>query len=64
MEGRKPSKPILLGIAVTHVAVTAVTWRDLHYRQPYQVRGTKRFWQVVSGLNTGGSLMYYLVGRK
>lgn len=64
MDGRKAGKPVLAGILVAHVAVTAITWRDLSYRQPEQVRGTKRFWQVASGVNTLGSLAYYLVGRK
>ena len=62
--GRKAGLPVLAGILAAHVAVTAITWRDLRDRQPEQVRGTKRFWKVASGANTIGSLAYYLVGRK
>jgi hypothetical protein len=65
VEGQQRSgKRVLAGIVVAHVVVTAVTWRDLRRRAPEQVRGSKRFWRVVSGANTIGSGAYYLVGRK
>lgn len=56
-------KPLAL-IIPAHVAVTAFTWRDLRNREPGQVRGSKRFWRLVSGANTLGSLFYFTLGRK
>lgn len=47
-----------------HAAVTAITWRDLATRAPEQVRGSKRFWRMTSGVNTLGSLLYFTVGRR
>jgi hypothetical protein len=51
-------------IIPAHIAVTAFTWRDLRNRAPEQVRGSKHFWQVASGANTLGSLLYFALGRK
>jgi len=56
-------KPLAVAIPA-HIVVTAFTWRDLRRRTPEQVRGSKRFWQVVSGANTLGSLLYFALGRK
>jgi hypothetical protein len=60
----KPSRPVLAAIAVTHVAVTALTWRDLRSRTPGQVRGNKEVWRTVSALNTLGSAGYWLFARR
>ena len=45
-------------------AVTAFTWRDLATREPEQVRGSKRFWRMASGVNTLGTLLYFAAGRR
>jgi hypothetical protein len=61
---RKPNKLVLAVIAVAHIGVTTLTWRDLRHRQPDQVRGSKKLWQAASGINTTGSVAYWLFGRR
>lgn len=60
----KPDKRILATIAVVHVAAAGLTWRDLRTRPASQVRGDKRIWRMASGLNTLGSVAYWLFGRR
>ncbi len=52
----------LIGLA--HAAITALTWRDLRRRPDGEVRGRKNLWRAASTLNTGGSVAYWLFGRK
>jgi hypothetical protein len=61
---RKPNKYVLAGLAVVHVIVVTLTWRDIGSRTPDQVRGNKRFWQVFSALNMGNAALYWLFGRR
>jgi uncharacterized membrane protein YidH (DUF202 family) len=61
---RKPNKAVLAALAVAHVAVTALTWRDLRRRPAGQVRGNKTFWRMASTLNMGNSAVYWLFGRR
>ncbi len=63
-EPGKASKPALAAVAVVHVAVTVLTWRDLRSRTTGQVRGSKRIWRTASALNTLGSVAYWLLGRR
>jgi hypothetical protein len=60
---RKPNKYVLAGLAVLHVVVVALTWRDIRGRSGDQIRGNKKFWRVFSALNTGNAALYWLVGR-
>ena len=61
---RKPNKVVLAVIAVVHVTVTALTWRDLRKRSATDVRGNKKVWRVASAMNTGGSAAYWIFGRR
>ena len=61
---RKPNKVVLAVIAVVHVTVTALTWRDLRRRSATDVRGNKKAWRVASAMNTGGSAAYWIFGRR
>lgn len=67
-ENDSPERPktikILAIILSVHAAVTAFTWRDLATREPEQVRGSKRFWRMASGVNTLGTLLYFAAGRR
>ncbi len=63
-EKRKPNKAVLAALAVAHVTVTALTWRDLQHRPPEQIRGNKKFWRVASALNMTNSAVYWLFGRR
>ncbi len=61
---RKPNKYVVAGLAVLHVAVVTVTWRDIKSRPPGDVRGNKRFWLAFSALNMGNAALYWLFGRR
>ena len=61
---RKPNKFVLAGLAVVHVVVVALTWRDIRSRPDGQIRGNKKFWQVFSALNMGNAAVYWLFGRR
>ncbi len=61
---RKPNKYMIAALAVVHVVVVMLTWRDIRSRTPEQVRGPKKFWLVVSSLNMGNAAVYWLVGRR
>jgi hypothetical protein len=64
VKGTKPNKPALLLFAIGHVAVTAITWADLKRRPAEQIRGDKLVWRVLTALNTGNSVLYWLLGRR
>jgi hypothetical protein len=61
---RNLSKPVIAAAAAAHLMAVVVTWRDLRTRPTMQVRGRKRDWRIASALNTGGSLAYWLAGRR
>ncbi len=54
----------MAAIGVVHLAITSAAWRDINGRSPDHVRGSKRLWRAVSALNTGGTIAYFLLGRK
>ncbi len=60
----KPNKVVLAIVAVVHVTVMTLTWRDLRSRPATQVRGNKRLWRAASALNTTGSAAYWVFGRR
>ncbi|MBO0816801.1 MAG: hypothetical protein J2P30_16880 [Actinobacteria bacterium] len=60
----KPNKVVLAIVAVVHVTIMALTWRDLRSRPAGQIRGPKQLWRVASALNTSGSAAYWLFGRR
>ncbi len=61
---RKPNRYLLAAIVAVEIGIAALTWRDLRRRPAEQIRGSKRFWRVVSTLNPGNSIAYWLVGRR
>jgi hypothetical protein len=60
----KPNKAVLAIIGVVHVTAAALTWRNLRDRSDEQVRGNKIIWRVASGMNTLGSVAYWVFGRR
>lgn len=63
--GTKIPKPVWGLLAVIHLVVMTLTWRDISRRRVDQVRGSKWLWRVATGLNTGGATVaYLLVGRR
>jgi hypothetical protein len=61
---RKPNKLVLMIAVAVHLAVAALTWRDLRHRPSDQIRGNKMLWRAASSANTAGSAAYWLVGRR
>lgn len=64
MASKKPNKLVVVGVAVLHLSIVTLTWRDLSGRSPEQIRGNKTLWRIVSGANTGGAVAYWLIGRR
>ncbi len=51
-------------VLLVHVCAVAWTWRDIRRRPLAQLRGGKRIWRVLSGINTLGVVAYWVVGRR
>lgn len=49
---------------LVHLVVTSLVWRDIDRRRAGGLRGGRTLWRVLTGLNTGNSLLYLLVGRR
>ena len=60
----KPSRQVLVALAILHILITAITLRDLSQRSDAQVRGPRWFWRVFTPLQMGNSVVYWLVGRR
>lgn len=61
---RKPNKSVLAAIGAAHLGIVAWTWRDIRRQPAEQIRGSKRLWRLLSAVNTGGSVTYWLIGRR
>ena len=55
---------VLAVVLVIHLILVRLTWRDLARRPDTAVRGKKRLWRMASGLNTTGSIAYWLFARR
>ena len=55
---------VLAVVLVVHLILVRLTWRDLARRPDTAVRGRKRLWRAASGLNTTGSIAYWLFARR
>jgi hypothetical protein len=65
MSSRRPARPeIAVPALLAHLVMTALVWRDIARRDPSEIRGSKTIWRVLTALNTGNHLLYYLVGRR
>jgi hypothetical protein len=60
----RPKRIALVALVLAEVGLAALTWRDLRCRPADEIRGSKRFWRVISTINPGNSVAYWLVGRK
>jgi len=54
----------LVVLVLAEVGLAALTWRDIRNRPAEEIRGSKRLWRVISTINPGNSVAYWLVGRK
>jgi hypothetical protein len=60
----RPKRTALAALVLAEAGLAALTWRDLRRRPASQIRGSKRLWRVVSIINPGNSVAYWLIGRK
>ena len=49
---------------LAEVGLAVLTWRDIRNRPAEEIRGSKRLWRIVSTINPGNSVAYWLVGRR
>ena len=60
----KPNKYVLAVLVAVEVIIAALTFRDLKRRPTEEIRGSKRFWRVISLVNPGNSIAYWVFGRR
>ncbi|MGH2876985.1 MAG: hypothetical protein ACRDLV_12110 [Solirubrobacteraceae bacterium] len=57
-------RPLIASIVIAiSVGIVAVAERDLHARQPSEIRGSKRIWRLAC-LNAIGAIAYLACGRR
>jgi hypothetical protein len=61
---RRARPQLVIPALISHVIMTAVVWRDISRRDPSELRGNKTIWRVLTAMNTGNHLLYWLVGRR
>ena len=54
----------LVVLVLAEVGLAALTWRDIRNRPAEEIRGSKRLCRVISTINPGNSVAYWLVGRR
>ena len=64
MIDRTRKRQLFAALMVVDLIVAAFTFRDLRRRDADRIRGSKRFWRIVTIANPGNSLAYWLIGRK
>jgi hypothetical protein len=64
MGHKKTNKAALALAGVGYIIVTAFTWRDIRRRPSSDIRGDKRVWFVLTALNAGNSVAYWICGRR
>ncbi len=60
----KPNKYVLGALVAVEIVIAALTFRDLKRGPDDEVRGSKRFWRIISLVNPGNSIAYWLFGRR
>jgi hypothetical protein len=61
---RRPNPKVLAAVVGVELVVAVLAYRDLSRRPAELVRGPKKLWRVVIGMNPGNSLAYWLLGRR
>jgi hypothetical protein len=59
-----PKRVALVALVLAEIGLAALTWRDLRRRPAEEIRGSKRLWRIISTINPGNSVAYWLVGRR
>ena len=60
----RPKRIALTALVLAEVGLAALTWRDIRRRPAEEIRGSKLFWRIISTINPGNSVAYWLVGRR
>jgi hypothetical protein len=60
----RPKRIALVALVLAEVGLAALTWRDIRRRPAEEIRGSKRLWRIISTINPGNSVAYWLVGRR
>jgi hypothetical protein len=61
---RRARPQFVIPALISHVVMTAFVWRDIGRRDPSELRGSKTIWRLLTAMNTGNHLLYWLVGRR
>jgi hypothetical protein len=65
MTSQRTAKPgLAVPALIGHAVLTALVWRDIARRDPSELRGSKTIWRVLTAMNTGNHVLYWLVGRR
>jgi hypothetical protein len=64
MVDRTRKRQLFAALVVVDLIMAALTFRDLRLRDASRIRGSKRFWRIVTVVNPGNSLAYWVIGRK
>lgn len=64
MARSRPNPRVLVPAVALQLVLGTITVRDIRRRPADLIRGPKWFWALWGGSNTGGALVYWLVGRK
>jgi hypothetical protein len=60
----RPKRIALVVVVLAEVVLAALTWRDIRNRPAGEIRGSKRLWRIISTVNPGNSVAYWVVGRR
>ncbi|MBP2478514.1 hypothetical protein JOF53_007386 [Crossiella equi] len=60
----RPQRLGLVVAATLQLGLAAAAWSDLHRRPAEAVRGPKRRWALLIGVNFVGPLAYFAFGRE
>ncbi|ASR39453.1 hypothetical protein BAY61_19295 [Prauserella marina] len=59
-----PKKALLVVATAVQFGLAGLAWTDLARRKPAEVKGPKRIWGLVIGINFVGPIAYLRFGRK
>jgi hypothetical protein len=57
-------KLAIMGLTAVQVSLAVSAWADLAERPADQIRGSKRRWALVIGINFIGPILYFRRGRR
>jgi hypothetical protein len=60
----RPKRIALVVVVLAEVVLAVLTWRDIRNRPAGEIRGSKRLWRIISTINPGNSVAYWVVGRR